>query len=122
LSKNVTVILSEAERDQLVRSLVLHQASDPSITKTIPLLGAITTKLALAAEGPNITVGVHGGLVQWVLGNPFPVRICDYDGEEHELPEKDERDQRCNMRFASVDADWRTRVWNVNTDDDDDSD
>jgi hypothetical protein len=86
----VAIVLTETERDQLVRSLVLHQASNPAITQIVPLLSEITAKLASAGEGPNITIGVHGGLVQWVMGNPFAVRICDYDGEDHELPEVDE--------------------------------
>ena len=82
MPKTVTVVLTETERDQLVRSLVLHQATNPSIAQTVPLLADITAKFASAGEGPNITIGVHGGLVQWVMGNPFPVRICDYDGED----------------------------------------
>jgi hypothetical protein len=111
MKKSVMVILTETERDQLLRSLVLHQASNPEITQTAPLLSGITTKLASAGNGPNITIGVHGGLVQWVMGNPFPVRICDYDGEDHELPELDERDQRCNMRITPPDLDWQSHVW-----------
>lgn len=111
MPNTVTVVLTETERDQLVRSLVLHQASNPAITQTVPLLAEITAKLASAGEGPNITIGVHGGLVQWVMGNPFAVRICDYDGEDHELPEVDEDNQRCNMRITPPDPDWQSHVW-----------
>jgi hypothetical protein len=109
----ITLLLTEAERDQLVRSLVLHQASNPAITQTVPLLAEITAKLASAGEGPNITIGVHGGLVQWVMGNPFPIRICDYDGDDNELPATDEQDQRCHMWFEDVDSDWHIRLWNT---------
>jgi hypothetical protein len=53
----------------------------------------LAVKLAQAHPHPDITVGVHGGLVQWVLGNPFPIRICDYDGCG--LPAVDERGTPC---------------------------
>lgn len=61
-------------------------------------------RLDRADQYPQITIGVHGGLVQWVLGNPFPIRICDYDGEDSELPDVDERGQRCSMRFEPPSA------------------
>jgi hypothetical protein len=48
-------------------------------------------------------VGVHGGLVQGTLGNPLPIRICDYDGPDDDLPDMDERGQRCNMWFEPSD-------------------
>ena len=53
---------------------------------------------------PDITVGVHGGQVQWVLGNPFPIRVCDYDGDRDELPDVDERGQKCRMWFEPIDS------------------
>jgi hypothetical protein len=55
----------------------------------------LAAKLAQAHPHPDITVGVHGGLVQWVVGNPFPVRVCDYDG--FELPDVDERGRPCDV-------------------------
>ena len=64
---------------------------------------ALSRKIATAPPYPNITVGVHGGLVQWTLGNPFPIRICDYDGEDGDLHDMDERGQRCAMWFEPAD-------------------
>lgn len=64
---------------------------------------SLVTKLQTAEKYPAITIGVHGGLVQWVMGNPFPIRICDYDGERQDLPDVDERNQRCRIGFAPVD-------------------
>lgn len=52
---------------------------------------------------PRITVGVYGGRVQWVMGNPFPIRVCDYDGNEADLPRVDERGQRCRIWFELPD-------------------
>ncbi len=65
---------------------------------------ALYVKLQDSKSYPDITIGVHGGLVQWVLGNPFPIRICDYDGDGRELPDIDERGQRCNLWFEPADA------------------
>jgi len=66
-------------------------------------IDALTIKLVHAEPHPDITIGVHGGQVQWTLRNPFPVRVCDYDGEEEELPDIDERGQRCRMWWEPVD-------------------
>lgn len=52
---------------------------------------------------PIITVGVYGGQVQWAMGNPFPIRVCDYDGNEEDLPRVDERGQRCRIWFELPD-------------------
>jgi hypothetical protein len=65
---------------------------------------ALTIKLVHAEPYPGITVGVHGGQVQWTLGNPFPIRVCDYDGEGDDLPDIDERGQRCRMWFEPPSA------------------
>ena len=61
----------------------------------------LAVKVAQGQPHPNITVGVHGGLVQWVLGNPFPIRICDYDGCD--LPDLDERGQPCEIWYEPAD-------------------
>lgn len=59
---------------------------------------ALVQKVRRAEPHPDITVGVYGGQVQWTLGNPFPIRICDYDGDSDEdLPNVDARGQRCRM-------------------------
>ena len=65
---------------------------------------ALVAKLERSEQSPAITIGVHGGLVQWVMGNPFPIRICDYDGERADLPDIDERNQRCTISFAPADV------------------
>jgi hypothetical protein len=57
----------------------------------------LALKLALANRHPDVTVGVYGGLVQWIAGNPFPIRVCDYDG--FDLPNVDERGRPCEIRY-----------------------
>jgi hypothetical protein len=63
---------------------------------------SLALKLAQAQSHPNITIGVHGGMVQWTLGNPFPIRICDYDGCD--VPDLDERGQPCAIWFEPANA------------------
>jgi hypothetical protein len=70
----------------------------------------LALKLAQAEPHPKITVGVHGGMVQWTLGNPFPIRICDYDGCD--LPDLDERGQPCEIWFEPANAD-QTPSWSA---------
>jgi hypothetical protein len=60
-------------------------------------IDALTVKLVHSQPYPKITVGVRSGQVQWTEGNPFPVWICDYDGEEGDLPHVDDRGQRCRI-------------------------
>lgn len=111
MSNTVTAILTTDERDELTRALVLLALAKPDIQELLPTLPAVAGKLANATEGPAITIGVHGGLVQWALGNPFPIRICDYDGKDDELPCVDERDQRCSMWWEPADLNWATEKW-----------
>jgi hypothetical protein len=63
----------------------------------------LALKLALGQPHPEITIGVYGGLVQWIVGNPFPIRVCDYDG--FDLPDVDEQGRPCDIRFEQPNAD-----------------
>jgi hypothetical protein len=72
---------------------------------------ALTVKLVHSHPYPKITVGVRSGQVQWTVGNPFPIWICDYDGEEGDLPDIDERGRRCRIwpEPANVSGDLSSR-------------
>lgn len=93
--------LSARERALLLDALAALRRSnldDPSN------IDALTLKLVHSAPYPDITVGVHGGQVQWMLGNPFPIRVCDYDGpSDEDLPDIDQRGQRCRMWWEPID-------------------
>ena len=65
---------------------------------------ALTTKLVHSHPHPKITIGVRSGQVQWAAGNPFPIWICDYDGEEGDLPDVDQRGRRCRIWPEPADA------------------
>jgi hypothetical protein len=64
-------------------------------------IDALATKLAKATAHPQISIGVQGGMVQWTRGNPFPIRIYDYDG--HDLPQIDEHGDRCETWLEPAD-------------------
>jgi hypothetical protein len=87
--------LHSDERALLLNALATLGSSSKSLRRKID---ALTLKLVHRASYPQVTVGVHGGQVQWTLGNPFPIRICDYDGtSDDDLPDTDERGQRCRI-------------------------
>ncbi len=87
--------LNADERTLLLEALATLRRSS---TDDASEIDALTIKLVHSAPHPDITVGVHGGQVQWTLGNPFPIRVCDYDGaSDEDLPDIDQRGQRCRM-------------------------
>lgn len=96
--------LSARERTTLLEAL---NALRPQHRKKIKEIDALMVKLTYSPPHPEITIGVHGGQVQWMLGNPFPIRVCDYDGDREDLPDVDERGQRCRMWFESQSDDSR---------------
>lgn len=92
--------LNTRERRLLLEALTSLRTSDP---KRAGRIDALTAKLVHAVPFPSITIGVHGGQVQWTQGNPFPIRVCDYDGSsDDDLPDIDERGQRCRMWWEPV--------------------
>jgi hypothetical protein len=99
------IALTAAERSKLVNALrALPVAEGMGTGET----GKLIAKLQSEVPYPEITIGVHGGLVQWTLGNPFPIRICDYDGCDSELPDVDERGQRCSIWFEPATSESKT--------------
>jgi hypothetical protein len=82
------------------RSIILHTLSSihQGKRKKRAELDALRFKLTHSEPHPKITIGVHGGQVEWTSGNPFPIRICDYDGQGGiELPDLDERGRQCRI-------------------------
>jgi len=98
--ENVWLPLSLREKVILLDALRVMRTTGRAGSNEID---ALTLKLVHAEPHPNITVGVHGGQVEWTRGNPFPVRVCDYDGDGDELPDVDEHGQRCRMWFEPAD-------------------
>jgi hypothetical protein len=97
MTNDVWLSLTDRDQDLLRRALASYVATDAAGVESL------MAKLQTTEKYPAITIGVYGGLVQWVMGNPFPIRLCDYDGEKQDLPDVDERGQRCTIGYASPD-------------------
>ena len=70
--------------DKRERKMLLDALRTLNLLKGVNV-DSIISKILDGGKHPDITVGVYGGQVQWVLGNPYPVRICDYDGDQADL-------------------------------------
>jgi hypothetical protein len=102
MSKDVWTRLSSREKAVLIdalRSSRRGKLAGPGAVDTL------ISKLVQAKSYPQITVKVQGGLVQCVLGNPFPIRICDYDVERDEDPDVDECGEPCRIWLEPADPD-----------------
>jgi hypothetical protein len=101
MTEAVWVGLTTRERALLLNALTeLQRVREGSAGE----IDALMIKIVHTKPPPQITVGVHGGQVQWILGNPFPIRVCDYDGaSDDDLPDIDERGQRCRMCWEPAD-------------------
>jgi len=66
-------------------------------------VNALSKKIGSTPPYPDITIGVYGGQVQWTTGNPFPIRIVDYDGDKADLPDADESGEPCRIWFEPSD-------------------
>ena len=64
-------------------------------------IDALIDKLTTADLQSNVSIGIHLGQVQWMRGNPFPIRICDYDG--FDLPDVDELGVPCEIWLEPAD-------------------
>ena len=103
MAKTATWIgLTSPEKALLLDALAMLRRSKSDAVKDIDKL---TVKLVHSLPHPKITVGVHGGQVQWTQGNPFPIRVCDYDApSDEELPNIDDLGQRCRMWWEPADS------------------
>jgi hypothetical protein len=92
MDDNSWLQLSAREREIILEAVRSMLSAAPTSDAAMENLAV---KLAQPHPHPDITVGVHGGLVQWIAGNPFPIRVCDYDG--FDLPDVDERGRPCDV-------------------------
>lgn len=100
MRKDIWISLSPREKRLLIHALRSNRTAKPADSGEID---ALVSKLGHAKAYPQITVGVEGGLVQWTSGNPFPIRICDYDVDGQEPPDLDEHDEACRIWFEPAD-------------------
>jgi hypothetical protein len=100
MRKNVWIPLSPSEKRLLIDALNLRRRAKRAGSGKIE---ALASKLVDAKPNPPIIVKVNGGMVQCTSGNPFPIRICDYDIEGQEDPDIDERGKPCRISFEPAD-------------------
>jgi len=65
----------------------------------VPLGNHDEVRTMVSKDKKTITVGVYGGLVQWIQGIPKDVRVVvhdfDIDGSDAEHLSRDEQGQQC---------------------------
>ena len=74
MASDVWVSFNSGERELLRLALSVYAGSDIGDADAARNLAR---KLVETVPYPDITIGVYGGQVQWIRGNPFPLRICD---------------------------------------------
>ncbi|MDE1985007.1 MAG: hypothetical protein KGJ28_00595 [Alphaproteobacteria bacterium] len=100
MTQDFWVSLSESDR-VLLRKVLAHYARENGGEHSVVV--DLLQKLEPSRPYPDITIGVHGGQVQWTTGNPFPLRICDYDGDKCDLPDLDKDGEWCRQWFEPAD-------------------
>jgi hypothetical protein len=100
MASEVWLGLSERER-QVLRHALSAYARGEAADRTA--VNALVEKIVSAPPRPDIAIGVYGGQVQWTTGNPFPLRIVDYDGEKDDLSDADENGDPCRIWFEPSD-------------------
>lgn len=102
--KTFSFVLTYDERAILLEALAfLRQPGRHKSRWYSPTLGSIEGRVRDAEVDRTITVGVHGGQVQWAQGNRFPVRVMDYDGDAVDLPDEDDFGDPCRIWFEPAD-------------------
>lgn len=76
MASDVWLSLTAKERSLLLEALSDYAGSKQAEENEV---AAVRTKVARAKPQPWVTVRVDGGFVEEIAGNPFPVRLYDYD-------------------------------------------
>jgi hypothetical protein len=106
MSSEIWLRLNSRECSLLREALATYSGSEAAN----PEATTLARKIAISAPHPDITIGVYGGQVQWTSGNPFPIRIVDYDGDKNDLPGVDENGRRCRIWFEPADEEREARL------------
>lgn len=76
MASEVWLSLTANERSLLLEALTRYSGSKQAEEDE---LAAMRQKIERAKPQPWVTVRVGGGMVEEIAGNPFPVRLYDYD-------------------------------------------
>jgi hypothetical protein len=92
MAAEVWLGLTAGERSLLLEALAHYAASKRAEEDEID---AMRRKITSAKPKPWVTVRVDGGMVEEIVGNPFPVRLYDYDTYGVDDLEFDEDGRAC---------------------------
>jgi len=109
MASDIWLELSGHERQLLRDALSAYARGEAADRNEV---NALMAKIVSAWLHPDITIGVYGGQVQWTAGNPFPLRIVDYDGDRDDLPNADENGEPCRIWFEPSDAERAVQLKN----------
>jgi hypothetical protein len=76
MASEVLLSLTASERSLLLEALA-HYANSKCAEEDE--IAGMRRKIERARPQPWVTVRVDGGMVEEIAGNPFPVRLYDYD-------------------------------------------
>lgn len=100
MASQVWLGLTASERNLLRQALSACARGEAAKLADV---NALAEKIVRAQPHPDITIGVYGGRVQWTAGNPFPLRVVDYDDDKDDLPDADENGEPCRIWFEPSD-------------------
>ncbi len=92
MASEVWLALNYNERALLREALIHYATSDRAEGEEVE---SMLRKIERAKPQPCVTVRVDGGFVEEIEGNPFPVRLYDYDIDGVEGPDFDEDGRAC---------------------------
>jgi hypothetical protein len=92
MASEVWLGLTFGERSLLREALDHYSHSERAESDEI---AAMLRKLDRAKPQPFVTVRVDGGFVEDIEGNPFPVRLYDYDVDGVDEPDFDDEGRAC---------------------------
>ncbi|HEX3652248.1 MAG TPA: hypothetical protein VHU18_05420 [Rhizomicrobium sp.] len=76
MASEIWLPLTANERGLLLEALTHYSGSRHAEAKEVD---AMLRKIERAKPQPCVTIRVDGGFVEEIAGNPFPVRLYDYD-------------------------------------------
>src|SRR5437763_16001966 len=92
MASEVWLRLTFSERSLLREALIHYVGSKRAAEEEID---AMLRTLDRAKPQPCVSVRVDGGFVEEIDGNPFPVRLYDYDVDGVDEPDFDENGRAC---------------------------
>jgi hypothetical protein len=94
MSSDIWLPLSSEERTLLREALAAYAVNGDKESAL-----TLSNKIARCPPHPDIAIRASGGVIQGITGNPFPIRVCDYDEDD----DMDENGERCGLWFEQPD-------------------